>query len=106
MPVRFALPVAVALTLGAVGGCSSTTAPQVAGESSSPAEVRPAQMAQPSQCDELIRRVEDGMPTAAAYRVPGAQADLRDAQELCHSGRSQEGIAMLRGVLADLHVEP
>jgi hypothetical protein len=95
MFVRFVLPVAaVALTLGMVGESHA--------QSSSPAQVRPAQ-AQATECDELLRAVEAEMPGAVGLRVAAAQRDIREAQELCNSGRAEEGIPLLRGVLSSVH---
>lgn len=96
MPVRSVLPFAVAaLALAAVGGCSS--------HDSSTAQVRPAQMPQQSQCDQLLRAVEIDMPTAIASRIADAQSDVREARELCSSGHPEQGTLMLRGVLNSLH---
>jgi type IV pilus biogenesis protein CpaD/CtpE len=96
MPVRSVLPVAVAaLALAAVGGCSS--------HDSSAAQVRPAQMARQSQCDQLLRAVEIELPTAIGSRIADAQSDVAEARELCNSGHPEEGIPLLRGVLNSLH---
>jgi type IV pilus biogenesis protein CpaD/CtpE len=96
MPVRSVLPVAVAaLALAAIGGCSSYD--------SSTAQVRPAQMPRPSQCDQLLRAAEIELPTTIGSRIADAQSDVREARELCNSGHPEEGIAMLRGVLNSLH---
>jgi hypothetical protein len=99
MSVRSVLPAAaIALVVGTLSGCST--------QESSSAEVRPAQMSQLSECDQLARQVENQMPTAVGYRVPAAQADLREARELCNSGQSEEGVAILRGVLIDMNENP
>ena len=96
MFVRFVLPVAaVALTLGMVGGSYA--------QDSSSTQVRPAQMPQQSRCDELLQAVEIEMPSAVGLRVADAQADIREAQELCNSGQEEEGIAILQGVLSSVH---
>lgn len=96
MSVRFVLPVAaVALTLGIVGESYA--------QGSSSTQVRPAQMPQASECDELLRAVEIEMPGAVGLRVAAAQRDIREAQELCNSGHPEEGIPLLRGVLDSVH---
>ena len=96
MSVRFVLPLAaVALAFGMVGASHA--------QDPSSMEVRPAQMPQPSRCDELLQAVEIEMPSAVGLRVPGAEADIREAQELCNSGREEEGVSILRGVLSDVH---
>jgi hypothetical protein len=88
---------ALALTLG-VGGESYA-------QTSSSAQVRPAQMPRASGCDQLMRAVEIEMPTAAGVRVLDAQRETREAQELCNSGQEAEGMSMLRGVLNSLHLD-
>ena len=96
MLLRTVLPAAaIAVAVGALGGCST--------QESSSAQVRPAQMSELSECDLLARQVEQRMPTAAAGRIPGAQDDLREARTLCNSGQSEEGATMLRGVLEDMN---
>lgn len=106
MPVRFVSPVAaVALAFGAVSGCSSTDSNRWAEQSSSSVEMRPAQMAARSECEELERRVEIGMPSAFGLHVRDAQEDLAEARELCNSGRTDEGAEMLRGILDYMHEE-
>lgn len=107
MAVRLALPVAaVAFTFGAVGGCSSITPSDQMAQDSSSAQIRPAQMTEVSHCDELAQQVQGRMPTAKAYRVPYAEKDLRQAQELCHSGQSERGISILEGALNYMDQEP
>jgi hypothetical protein len=59
-----------------------------------------------STCDSLMQQVEDGFPTAKAYRVPFMKEDYREAQELCNSGRPEEGIPILRGILGYMNEEP
>ena len=99
MSVRSVLPAAaIALAVGTLSGCST--------QESSSAQVRPAQMSQLSECDQLARQVEAQMPTAVGYRVPAAQADLQEARELCNSGQSEEGVAILRGTLLDMNENP
>jgi hypothetical protein len=99
MSVRFALPViAVALTFGAVGGCSSNDRDHMAAQDSS-TQVRPAQMTEMNQCDQLAREVAARLPTAKADKMPSAEADLHTAQGLCDSGKSEQGMAMLNNVL-------
>ncbi len=100
MSVRFALPViAVALAFGAVGGCSSNGQDRMAAQEPSSTQVRPAQMTEMNQCDQLARDVAARIPTARADKAPSAQADLRKAQGLCDSGQSEEGISMLNNIL-------
>ena len=103
MSVRFALPLTALALAFAVGGCSSN-APN--GSAAPPVQVRPAQMTEMSQCDQLAQQVENGMPTAKAYRVPYAQRDLQKAQELCHSGQPEQGISILQGALGYMDQEP
>jgi hypothetical protein len=99
MSVRFVLPVvAVGLAVIVPG--------QLAAQSSSSPQIRPAQRIEESPCDDLVRRVEIEMPTAAALRVPDAEEDLRQARELCNSGQSQEGSALLRDILGYIHEGP
>jgi hypothetical protein len=106
MPVRLVLPMAaVALALGALGGCASSTPAEIAAQDATSAQVRPAQMGALSQCDLLVQRVETRMPTAKAYRVPFAQKDLVEAQELCNSGLTEEGTAKLRDILGYMDQE-
>jgi hypothetical protein len=96
MALRLVLPVAaVALTLGMAG--------DIYAQSSSSTQVRPAQAPAPSRCDELMRAVQIEMPSAVGMRVAGAESDIREAQQLCNSGQEQEGMAILRGVLNDVH---
>ena len=98
-----ALPViTIGLALGAVSGCSSSGQDEMAAPAST---VRPAQMTERSQCDQLAQTVEQRMPTAKSYWVPGAEQDLSDAQELCHSGQEQEGMAKLNGILGRIDQE-
>ena len=99
MPVRFVLPV-VAL------GLAVTVPGQLAAQGSSPTEIRPAQGAESGPCDDLVQRVESGMPSAVHIRIADAQEDLREAQELCNSGQSQEGRAILRQILGYMHEGP
>jgi hypothetical protein len=96
MSVRFVLPVAaLALTLGMAGESYA--------QGSSSTQVRPAQMPQASECDELMQQVEIEMPSAVGLRVAAAQSDIEEARELCNSGQPREGAAILRGVLNDVH---
>jgi hypothetical protein len=112
MPLRYVLPVAaVALAIGAVSGCSSFAPAQLAAQgspspSSSSTEVRPAQATPMSQCDALLQQVEDGFPTAKAYRIPHMQEDYRQAQELCSSSQPERGIPILREILGYMNQEP
>jgi hypothetical protein len=99
MSVRFVLPVvAVGLAVIVPG--------QVAAQSSSSPQIRPAQGVEESPCDELVRRVELEMPTAAGLRVSDAQEDLREAQELCNSGQPEQGVGILRDILSYIHEGP
>jgi hypothetical protein len=99
MSARFVLPM-VAVGLAVIGPG------QLAAQSSSSPQIRPAQGIDRTQCDDLVRRVEINMPTAAALRVSAAQEDLRQAQELCNSGQTQEGTAILREILGYIHEGP
>jgi hypothetical protein len=96
---RFVLPLAaVGLMLVASG--------EAAAQASSSTQVRPAQRVTENRCDELLQRVESGLATAKAFRVHGAQDDLREAQALCAGGETQEGMAILRETLRTMHQEP
>jgi hypothetical protein len=46
------------------------------------------------------------MPSAVHIRIPAAQEDLRQARELCNSGRAQEGRAVLRQILGYMYDGP
>jgi hypothetical protein len=106
MPVQSVLPLAaVALAIGAVSGCSSFAPAQLGAQGSSSAQVSAAQGTEMSECDALIRRVEIGMPTALGFRLQDAQEDLREARELCSSGKPEEGSRLLRQILDDMHEE-
>ena len=59
-----------------------------------------------SQCDALLQQVEDGFPTAKAYRIRHMQEDYRRAQELCNSGQPERGIPTLREILEYMNQEP
>jgi hypothetical protein len=59
-----------------------------------------------SQCDALLQQVEDGFPTAKAYRIRHMQEDYRQAQELCNSGQPERGIPTLREILEYMNQEP
>jgi hypothetical protein len=99
MLVRFVLPVAaVGLAMIAPG--------QLAAQGVSPTQVRPAQETGPGPCDALMRQVESAIPSGVAFRVPDAQRDLRQAQDLCNSGQSAEGNDMLRQILGYIREEP
>jgi hypothetical protein len=96
MYVRFVLPAAaMALALGMATGSYA--------QGSSSTQMRPAQAPQAGPCDDLLRAVEIDMPGAVGARVAAAERDIRDAQELCNSGRPDEGRALLRGVLSSVH---
>ena len=43
------------------------------------------------------------MPSAVGLRVANAEKNVQEARELCNSGQANEGRAMLRGVLSDVH---
>ena len=87
------LPVAaIGLALIAPGG-------QLAAQGSEATQIRPAQVTETGQCDDLLQRVEIRMSTALALNVRSASADLRQAQELCDSGHPKQGIPILREVL-------
>jgi hypothetical protein len=87
MSVRFMLPMAVA-------GLALIASGQLAAQGT-PTEVRPAQGAQPTQCDPLLQQMQSRMNTALAVNTPGAAASIREAQDLCNSGRTAEGMAVL-----------
>jgi hypothetical protein len=96
MNLRLLLPMAaVAMTLGMVSDGYA--------QSSSPTQVRPAQMPRANACDELMQAVEIEMPSAVGLRVHAAQRDIQEAQELCNSGQEEEGMSILRGVLDSVH---
>jgi hypothetical protein len=43
------------------------------------------------------------MPSAVGLRAHDARDDINEARQLCNSGQEQEGMAILRGVLNDVH---
>jgi hypothetical protein len=95
MYVRFVLPAAaVALALGMATGSYAQ---------GSSTQMRPAQAPQAGPCDDLLQAVEIEMPAAVGLRVAAAERDVQEAQELCNSGRPDEGRALLRGVLSSVH---
>jgi hypothetical protein len=99
MPMRFVLPVAaVGLVVIASG--------QLAAQSSSPTQIRPAQVPQAGPCDALVQQVEDRMPTAVGFRLHDVQDDLSEAQELCNSGQPEQGTAILREILNYMNEGP
>jgi len=92
MRVRFVLPVAaIGLALIAPGG-------QLAAQGSEATQIRPAQVTETGQCDDLLQQVEARMSTALAFRVHSAAADLQQAQEFCDSGQPEQGMAILHRV--------
>jgi hypothetical protein len=93
MHVRFVLPVA------AIGLALIAPSYQLAAQGSQVTQIRPAQVTETGQCDDLLQRVEARMSTALALNVRSASADLRQAQELCDSGQPEQGIPVLMGVL-------
>jgi hypothetical protein len=92
MPGRFVLSVA------AIGLALITSGCQSAGQGSPPTQIRPAQVNETSQCDDLLQQVDARMSTALAFRVRSAAAGLRQAQELCNSGQPEQGMAILQRV--------
>jgi hypothetical protein len=96
MHARFVLPVAaVGLALIAPG--------QLAAQGSPSTQVRPAQGAETSQCDDLLQQVQARMNTALAVNVRGAAADVRHAEELCNSGHPEQGMAILHRVRSSMN---
>jgi hypothetical protein len=87
MSVRFMLPMAAA-------GLALIGSGQLAAQGT-PTQIRPAQGAQASQCEPLLEQVQSRMSTALAVNTPGAAASIREAQDLCNSGREAEGMAIL-----------
>jgi hypothetical protein len=94
MSVRLLLPMAAGLALIASG--------QLAAQGT-PTQIRPAQGAQTSQCDDLLQQVQSKMNTALAVNVRGASADVRHAQELCNSGHPEQGMAILHRVRSSMN---
>jgi hypothetical protein len=92
MPARFLLPMAALGLALAASGCQS------APHGSPSTQIRPAQVSEASQCDDLLQQVETRMSTAVAFRVRSAAAGLRQAQELCNSGQPEQGMAILHRV--------
>jgi hypothetical protein len=97
MPLRFILPVAAIGVALIASGC------QLAPHGSPSTPIRPAQVNETSQCDDLLQQVEARMSTALAFKVRSASASLRQAQELCNSGQPERGIAILRGVRGSMN---
>ena len=99
MLVRLVLPVAaVGLAVIAPG--------QLAAQGSAPTQVRPAQVTGPGPCDELEREVQIAISSGVGFRIHDAQEDLRQAEDLCNSGQSAQGSAMLRQILGYIREEP
>jgi hypothetical protein len=92
MPVRFVLPAAAIGLALIASGCQSVP------HGSSSTQIRPAQVNETSQCDDLLQQVEARMSTALAFRVRSAAAGLQQAQELCNSGQPEQGMAILHRV--------
>jgi hypothetical protein len=97
MRVRLVLPVA------AIGLALIAPGRQVAAQGSPSTQIRPAQVTETGQCDDLLQRVEARMSTALALHVRSAAAGLRQAQELCNSGQPEQGIPILMGVLGSMN---
>jgi hypothetical protein len=92
MRMRLVLPVAVTGLALITQGC------QLAAHGSPSTQIRPAQVNETSQCDDLLQQVDARMSTALAFRVRSAAAGLRQAQELCNSGQPEQGMAILQRV--------
>jgi hypothetical protein len=98
MHVRLVLPVA------AIGLALITQGCQLTAHGSPSTQIRPAQVNETSQCDDLLQQIEARMSTAVAFRVRSAAAGLAQAQELCNSGQPEQGMAILmrvRGYMND-----
>ena len=97
MPLRFVLPVAAIGVALIASGC------QLAPHGSPSTQIRPAQVNETSQCDDLLQQVEARMSTALAFKVRSASASLRQAQELCNSGQPEQGMAILMRVRGSMN---
>jgi hypothetical protein len=102
MSLRTALPLA-AVGLALIASCQLA---DHADQGSSPAVIRPASGTAAGPCDELVQEVQDRIPTALAMRMPDVRDDLRQAQELCNSGRPKDGSAMLHNILDYMNRNP
>jgi hypothetical protein len=97
MPVRLMLPVA------AIGLALTAPGCQLAPHDPTSTQIRPAQVNETSQCDDLLQQVEARMSTALAFKVRSAAASLRQAQELCNSGHPEQGIPILMRVRGSMN---
>jgi hypothetical protein len=102
MSLRTALPVA-AVGLALIASCQSA---DHADQGSSPSVIRPASVTEAGPCDALVQEVQDRTPTALGMRMRDVRDDLRQAQELCNSGRPKEGRAMLHNILDYMNRNP
>jgi hypothetical protein len=97
MSMRSMVPVAAIGLALIASGCQSSP------HGSASPQVRPAQVNETSPCDDLLQQVEARMSTAVAFKVPSSAAGLRQARELCNSGRPEEGMPILRQVLGSMN---
>ena len=97
MHVRFVLSVAAIGLALVASGC------QLAPHGSPSSQIRPAQVNETSQCDDLLQQVEARMSTALAFKVRSAAAGLAQAQELCNSGQPEQGMAILMRVRGSMN---
>jgi hypothetical protein len=101
MSLRTVLPVA-AVGVALIASCQLA---DQADQGSSPSVIRPAST-EAGPCDPDVQEVQDRIPTALAMRMRDVRDDLRQAQELCASGRPQEGRAMLHNILDYMNRNP
>jgi hypothetical protein len=102
MSLRTALPVA-AIGLALIASCQSA---DHADQGSSPTVIRPASVTGAGPCAALVQDVQDRIPTALGMRMRDVRDDLRQAQELCNSGRPAEGRVMLHNILEYMNRNP
>jgi hypothetical protein len=102
MSFRTALP-AAAVGLALMAGCQSA---DQGDQGSSPTAIRPASVTAAGPCDALVQEVQDRTPTALGMRMRDVRDDLRQAQELCDSGRPNQGRAILHNILDYMNRNP
>ena len=87
MPIRAVVPAgAVALALMISPVLAAAPAPTTAAQ---------------NQCAQLERTIDAQMPEARPTQVAKATKERQDGEQLCNSGKTQEGIATLQHALRD-----
>jgi hypothetical protein len=87
MTIRFVVPAgAAALALMITPVLAAAAAPTAAAQ---------------NQCAQLERTIDAQLPEALPSQVAKATKERQDGEQLCNSGKSQEGIATLQHALRD-----